>query len=325
VAECRTDIRGWKKYFELWKIHGKLRGQYDAMIVGISDSRFMIVFAKLLCRKPVIWDPLFSLYDAWVLDRKLARPRSGKALYYWLVDWIGCISSDLVFLDTNANINYFVKTFKISRQKFSRILVGADDNVFYPRQRTENKNKFIVHFHGKYIPIQGVKHIVRAAKILESDSSIRFNIIGSGQKSKKIRALAQELSVPSITFLPRMSIKEIAEYVTQADICLGLLGDVPRVMRAIPNKFYEAAASARPCINADTPALREVFTSGKDTIVCLPGDPEDLARKILFLKNNPEVRQRIANAAYDTFQDCATPKHIGESVRRNVEAFLAKK
>ncbi|MEK7615659.1 MAG: hypothetical protein AAB420_00455 [Patescibacteria group bacterium] len=107
------------------------RESYDAVIVGYSDSRWTVPVAKLLFRKPIIWDAFYSLYDSWVFDRKLVSSRSLKAHWYWFLDWLSCKLADKILLDTDAHIEYFVKTFKIERSKFIRIFVGADDNVFH--------------------------------------------------------------------------------------------------------------------------------------------------------------------------------------------------
>ena len=45
----------------------------------------------------------------------------------------------------------------------------------------------------------------------------------------------------------------------EADVVLGLFGDVDRAMRAIPNKVYEGLAARKAVMNMDSPALREIF------------------------------------------------------------------
>lgn len=104
---------------------------YDAVIVGYSDSRWAVPAAWLMIRKPIIWDAFYSLYDSWVFDRKLVKASSLKAKYYWFLDWLSCKLADKILLDTDAHIDYFVKTFGVSRSKFIRIFVGADDTPFH--------------------------------------------------------------------------------------------------------------------------------------------------------------------------------------------------
>ncbi len=119
------EQNGAKIVRSIWQPH-------DLVIVGYSDSRWAVPVARIFSRKPIIWDAFYSLYDAWVFDRKLVSPRSLKARWYWFLDWLSCKLADRVLLDTNAHIDYFVKTFRMHRTKFIRVLLGTDDQIFHP-------------------------------------------------------------------------------------------------------------------------------------------------------------------------------------------------
>jgi len=131
VLECNVGEKGIKKIFNLIKKHKEITNKYDLMIVGYSDSRFLVPLAKILTNKPVVWDAFYSLYDSWIFDRKIVSPKSPKAYYYWFLDWINCKLADLILLDTKAHIDYFVNTFKVRKEKFVRVLIGADNDIFH--------------------------------------------------------------------------------------------------------------------------------------------------------------------------------------------------
>lgn len=131
VVLCRTGQRGVKAIWRLIKEFNADKKKFDAVIIGYSDSRLPVIIVKLLFRKFVIWDAFYSLYDAYVYDRGLVKPRSLKAVYYWLLEWLNCLLADKILLDTNAHIDYFVKTFKVRRGKFIKALIGADDQIFH--------------------------------------------------------------------------------------------------------------------------------------------------------------------------------------------------
>jgi len=135
VLVCHSGSRGIKKYWKLFKEHRKIANKYDILIVGFAGrTRSMVIFAKLISRKPIIWDAFYSIYDSWVFDRKLVNPKSLKAKYYWFLDWLACKLADKILLDTNEHIKYFVKEFKIKKDKFIKVLIGTDDSIFYPRK-----------------------------------------------------------------------------------------------------------------------------------------------------------------------------------------------
>src|SRR3989344_5757173 len=321
VLLCNDRTKGFKKYVNLVKKFIDLDKRFNLVIVGYSDSRFMVPLINILTRKKVVWDAFYSIYDNWIFDRKLAAPNSMKASYYWTMDWFSCWLSDLVLLDTQANADYFIRTFNMSRDKVRRVFIGADDEALYPKKKTIS-DKFIVEFHGNYIPVHGLEYIIKAAKILEKHQDIMFYVIGGGQEHGKIKKLAEDLRVSNITFMDKMPQYMISEYIKEADVCLGLLGNLDRGGRAIPNKVYEASAMERASLNMDGPAIHELYTDRENILLCHGGDSQDIADKILELKNNPQLKDRIAKNAYQLYLANGTPKTIGDHLIKLIGRLL---
>lgn len=317
IFECHTVLMNWRKYWELYKKHKEIKNQYDVLIVMYSLSRWLVLFAKIISNKPIAWDPFFSIYDNWVNDRKYLKPYNPKSFYYLFKDWLSCILADKIILDTYEHIKYFNKVFNIRQSKFFRVLVGTDDTVMYPREVNKKSNEFVVEFHGNYIPLQGVDVIVKSAKLLEAEGII-FNLIGKGQEYKKIRNLAKELGVDNINFIDPVSYQELPNYMVSADVCIGLVGDVPRVARVIPNKVYEAAAMKKAIISADTPAINELFSDGENILLCQQGNAEELAIKIKMLRNNENLREKIAQNAYVMVKRKAFSSQIGIGLKQEL-------
>ena len=93
-----------------------------------------------------------------------------------------------------------------------------------------------MHFHGYFIPLQGVEYIFETAKILEK-KDVKFNIIGS-----KIKKQYQNKNFSNVNFIENVPYKKLPVYISEADICLGIFGDTTKTKRVIPNKIYEAIA-----------------------------------------------------------------------------------
>lgn len=205
VIECRIEPSEKFKYLKLLRKHRKI-GDYDLMLVGFPGQTVMPL-AKLIARTPIVLDAFVSLYDSSVFDRKTVSPKSLGALKYWLLDFFSARLADKVLLDTKEHIKYFCETFRLKREKFQKIFIGADDAIFRPREgkegRRETDDKFLVHFHGNFIPLQGVEYIVGAAKILEKEK-IRFNLIGRGQTLKSTKDLARRINLTNTSFIDFM-------------------------------------------------------------------------------------------------------------------------
>jgi len=78
VLFCHTNLKGLRGLIDLFKKHRDLKNKYNILIVGYSDSRFMVPLAKLISNKKIIWDAFYSIYDSWVFDRKLVPPPKFK-------------------------------------------------------------------------------------------------------------------------------------------------------------------------------------------------------------------------------------------------------
>ncbi len=299
IVECRASAKSRLKYLKLFWKFMRTPG-FDLLLVGFPGQEVMFL-ARLLTGKPIIFDAFTSHYGGYIIDRQYYSKTSWRAKYYRFLDAWSCKLANLVLLDTNAHIDFFVKEFKLDRKKFLRVFVGTDSDIFYPREVSKETDKFLVHFHGSYIPLQGVEYIIRAAKLLEKES-VAFNLIGRGQTYKKNRQLAEELGLKNIKFIDMVSYEKLADYINMADICLGIFGDSSKTDLVIPNKVYEAIACSKPVITAGAPAIKELFHDRTDIILCNRADPADLAKKIVELKNHLSFRKEIAIAGYTLFK-----------------------
>jgi glycosyltransferase involved in cell wall biosynthesis len=310
VLECHSDKKGFGLYWELYKKHKKIREKYDILIVAQSFNTRLVWLAKLLSDKKIVWDAFYSLYDKYVNESKTISRYGIRAAYQWLRERLACGLADLILLDTNEHIKYFVQEFGVNQNKFRRVLVGAE--VVGENVKKEKEDVFLILFYGNYSPLQGVEYIVRAAKILEGCSEIKLRLIGTGETYDKNRKLAEALEVNNIEFIKRMPYDELVKEIARADVCLGVFGNTAKTQRVIPNKVYDATALGKPIITSNTPAIRELFADKKNILLCNAADSKDLADKILKLKNDGNLRAGIAQGGYEVFKSSATPRVIGE-------------
>jgi len=319
ILECHSDKKGLKLYWELYKKHKELNGRCDVLIVAQSFHTRLVWLAKLLSDKKIAWDAFYSFYDKYVNESKAVSRYGIRAAYQWLRERLACGLADLILLDTDEHIKYFIQKFGVNRSKLKRVLAGADigrENV-----RKEKEGAFIILFYGNYSPLQGAEYIVRAAKILEGSSEIKFRLIGAGETSIENRKLAEALGVKNVEFLGRMPYDELVKEIARADVCLGVFGNTAKTQRVIPNKVYDAVALGRPVVTSDTPAIKELFEDRKNILLCRHADSQDLADKILELKSNAELRSKIAQGGYELFQRRATPKIIGANLLKVISEY----
>ena len=315
VIECNVQTGGLKKYWDLFRKHWPLRNVYDIMIVGFNGHT-IVPLAWLITRFPrkkLIFDAFISTYDSNIFDRKKYSRHSLMALKYWFIDWMSCNLADLVLMDADAHAEYISKTFHIPRRKVKGLFVGCTDDVMYPRPQHKTTTDFIVHFHGTYIPAQGIPYIIHAAKLLDG-KGVQFNIIGKLETYKESTDLARQLNIKNINFYNYMPYDKLAEQMAMADVCLGMFGATDKAMRTGAFKVVEGMAMKKPVITAETPAMREFLTDRKDVLFCKSADSQNLADKIIELKNNIDLRNAIAENGYKLYLERFTPKAIGRDL-----------
>ena len=302
-----TEFSGIRKYIELYKEGRKCNADdFEYIIVGFPGAP-MVPLARFLFGRKVVFDAFLSLYDANVNDRKLYGLWSVKGLRDWLYDWLACKLATRILLPEKIHIDYFVKTFGIPHKKFIRVFTGANDKIFNPLPDVEKLPVFTVHFHGNFIPLQGVQYIIDAVHILR-DEEIRFQLIGSGGALfQSIQEKVADLGLKNIDMVGRKPLEELPRYIARAHICLGVFGDSNKAKRVISNKVYEYIAMGAAVITARTPAMEELLTDREDVLFCNSSDGKDMAEKILILKKDKALREKIAKNAYKTFVERASP------------------
>lgn len=312
VIECNARGRGIMKYLKLVLCHFRVRNLYQSVIVGFPGQTVMPLI-RYLTRKPVIFDTFLSLYDSEVFDRKLVDPHSPAAARLYQKDKNACELADLVLVDTEAHLRYFANQFDLVPEKFRVVPVGTDDELFYPQAKSSAG--FIVHVHGKYIPLQGIEYIVGAAELLKAEP-IQFRILGRGQEYGKITDMIYAKKLENIQRVGMVPYERLPVYINDSDICLGIFGNSEKTARVIPNKVVEYLACGKAVVTSESPAAEELLVDGVNVRFCHRADSADLARKILELYNNDELRQALGRSARQLYLDKLTPQRLGLQLKQ---------
>lgn len=300
IIECNADWKSKNRYLSLYK---KLRGfkeDYD-VIYCAYPATIPVILAKIVSAKPVVMDAFYSMFDAVVCDRKEIKWYHPRALKLLLLDWLSVLAADYVITDTEEHKKYWSKWPFVKNKKIHTIYLGADNSIYFPKEiGGNNSDSFTVHFHGNGIPLQGLDKIVQAAKILQQDESIRFNLIGS---------IGNLPNLKNINVVGRVSPEELNIYLNKADVVLGIFGDTGKAKRVIPNKVYEGMAVKKPVITMDSPAIREIFS--EEELCLIKNDSESLVKAIKKLQMDRALMEKLAENGYSEFVAHYTPAHIG--------------
>lgn len=309
VHDCSSSKRGWQRYFRAFGKFLKFERDSDIIFVGFF-GQVLVPIVRLWTRRKIIFDTYLSAYQTLAFDRKVISPNGIRAAVIRFLEKLSCRLADACLLDTEQHIEYFVREYHLNRRKFYRSFVGAEspEAVSSTSQRPDDP---IIHFHGEFQALHGIKFIVEAARLLPQ---VKFRLIGSGRELDACISYCKTLKADNIQFIPSVPFEALQQYIKEATLCLGIFGDTQKAQLVIPIKVYEALAVGKPVITANTPAIRELLTHGQDVFLCKTADSEHLAWAIQTLLTDDDLRNKIAANGHQTYLQKCTPEKIGREI-----------
>lgn len=288
----------------------------DAILVG-HPGHVHVFLARIIAsagrqRPLVVHDVFLPLHEALVEDRGLLKKAGAAAKAVHLLETWSCRAADLCLVDTGAHALYLQQTHGLHAGRVLSLFVGPTIRPPAPFPvRAAPGPTFKLLFVGTYIPLHGAEIILQAARVLRDIPGIRFLLVGRGQTRAAMEGLAVAWGLPNVLFLDWVPTEGLGDFLRAHDLALGVFGTTPKTGRVIPSKVYDICAAGMPFVTADTPAIREVFTHGKNAWLVPPGDPEALARAILALRADPGLRDRIAAGAFRVSWEAFSLERIG--------------
>jgi glycosyltransferase involved in cell wall biosynthesis len=83
---------------------------------------------------------------------------------------------------------------------------------------------------------------------------------------------------------------------------------LPSHREGMPWTILEAMALRKPVVASEVGGVSEIVVDGQTGFLVQPGQPESLARKIIHLLNDPELRGQMGNAGRRRVEQCFTVK-----------------
>ena len=200
--------------------------------------------------------------------------------------------ANTVTMECGRHIDYFVDTFNLPRDRFSRVFVGAVEPVAPEGLSGQNvpeglsgpavpeglsgpdragDTPFRVLFVGKFIPLHGLPFMMEAANRLKDVPDIVFHFVGTGQLTDEIHETARRLNLENVRFTDWIPYERVHRFLQGRGVCLGIFGTSGKAARVIPGKVF-VALSAGKAVSPRTPRpSRSCWPTGKRSL-CGAGD-----------------------------------------------------
>ncbi len=178
----------------------------------------------------------------------------------------------------------------------SAIMPGEKRNRFSAANRLADS--FVVMHSGNMGLSQNLDIVLEAADRLRRYPDIVMAMVGDGAKRQALEAQAGSKRLGNVRFLPYQPKEQLTESFAAADVFIislkeGLAGYI------VPSKLYGILAAGRPYVAAveDECEVAVITRKYECGLLARPGDPDDLADKILTLYHDRDLVSRLgANA-----------------------------
>ncbi|HEX5902323.1 MAG TPA: glycosyltransferase family 4 protein [Actinomycetota bacterium] len=197
--------------------------------------------------------------------------------------------------------------------------VPAAANAF--RQEHRLDGRFVVQYAGRLGQKHNLEPLIDAARLL-SDTRALFQFVGDGDKRPKLEALAADLGLENVQFLPYQPMERLADMLSAADVAVVCL-ESGHTGISVPSKAYGVIASGTPIVGILDPD-GEIGQMIKETGCGVLVDPvaEEIAAVIQDLMADPFKRSAMSAAALQTFLEKYTLSKAAQAYDAALSSML---
>ena len=220
-------------------------------------------------------------------------PIINRTFFKWIEQWLARYTDTLI---TITEEDYeAAKGFKLRGNSEPYLIHGAGIKLGATAKSNRNvkrkeigvpQDAFMILSAGDLNKNKNTEVMVRALACLKGNN-VHYVVCGVGAEENNLKMLAQKLGVEGLFHL------------------LGYRTDVPELLNAtdafvmmsfregLPRSIMEAMDMGLPCVGSDTRGVRDLIDEGEGGFICNPRKPEEFARAIMYLKDNPKKCTRF--------------------------------
>ena len=209
------------------------------------------------------------------------------------------------FSDLNITVNHLIKKYfnykgikNVVDAMNCPVMEGWDVDPLAVTQIRKDLNfedKFVVGFYGTLTYYRGLVELIESAEIISKiNKKIQFLIIGKGLLKNHLEQLVKKKKLENVKFLDYVPYDVIQNYVTATDLqCILNSPKLEVCYIGNPNRFFESIYLGRPLLVSNFGTLKYLIDEINCGITVDPEDPEDIAKKIIYLYENPDARKKM--------------------------------
>jgi len=206
--------------------------------------------------------------------------------------------SDKIIAVSNSINKFLIEHFSVPRIKIQMLYnpiecLASPENQLNTRFKEENQiqpNQKVILYVGRFHADKGYDTVIKAFGLI-SNRRNDFVLIMNGKFENNMKLIKSIKSKDALIFIePQLNINYLYQV---ADIVV-----LPSRSDSFPYVMLEAGVYKKPFIGGNTGGIAEFIENGKNGLLVDPENPEQLAEKIIYLLNNPDIGKILGENLY---------------------------
>jgi glycosyltransferase involved in cell wall biosynthesis len=280
-----------------------VRRRYSA--IEVNSLPDFLIFAPAIAR----WMGAKLILDLHEITPEFYMSKYGISENSWAVRLLTYLEKISVrFADRVLTINAPIEDLLVSRgldRSKSMVLMNAVDEARFAASANSSwaavsreGQKFVVMYHGTLTATYGLDLAIEAFALAHKEMpEAQFWILGSGPEKEALGRLAEARGLSlKVKLFGHVPPSEIPHWLNQCDAgILPIRRDI-FLDFAFPNKLPEFIIAGKAVIVSRLKAIRYYFS--EDSLAYFePNDPSELARAMIRVYHDPELRNRLTSRA----------------------------
>jgi len=189
------------------------------------------------------------------------------------------------------------KRYGLSKNKIIPINNVLKDS-FSKVKKIESESKYTIVCVGRLVNEKGHRILFHAFKnLIDGGFEVKLSIVGEGPLRNSLERLSDVLNISNdCTFHGNVSHKDVIA-ITKNSFCTV----IPSAYEGLPYVLLESMALEKPIVASRIDSIQEVIKDGYDGLLFLPGDSNDLCKKLSMLIKDKALCEKIKQNARKNF------------------------